>query len=498
MKGNPICSFQAKQIGRLLGSMAVALLLAIATAAAAQESRPNVVLIMVDDLRPTLGAYGDAIASTPNIDSLAAGGFLFRNNFANVPVCGASRASLMSGRKPTTRRFLTYNSRLDEDLADAISLPAHFQSHAYRTLANGKLFDVSADSAAAWSEGLWNPERQWRGPVQRETRHEDLQKAYLDSPAGELGPAFERLDVADQAYPDGQVAERTVADIARLAEADEPFFLAVGFRKPHLPFTAPAKYWDLYEREQFTLPSTYDEAPLGAPLQALHNSGELRNQYAGIPAAGLLPPAQARELIHGYYAAVSFADAQVGKVLAALEENGIEDNTIVVLIGDHGWNLGEHTLWVKHSLFDVSLRTPLIIRVPGKTPRQVEQVVDLLDLYPTLVDLSRTEAATTLDGTSLLPLMNDPEAKHKEYSISRWFAGESFRSSRFRYTEWLDEQHRVQARMLYDLRSDAEESVNVAERDEYAAKVAEFERVLRANGGRTEWAPLLRRVLNTN
>ena len=206
---------------------------------AQQIERPNILFIIVDDLRPEIGAYGDPIARTPSIDRLAARGFVFENAFAPVPVCGASRAAMFSGRKPTTNRFLTYSSRLDHDLPNAPSLPGYFKDHGYHTLANGKVFDVSTDSAHSWTEPLWNPEGQWTSSVLRKTRHEDLQKAYLRNPDGVPGPPFERLDVDDTDYPDGKVADKTVDDLERLKDASRPFFLAVGFRKPHLPFNAP-------------------------------------------------------------------------------------------------------------------------------------------------------------------------------------------------------------------------------------------------------------------
>ncbi len=431
-------------------------------ASAQTGTRPNILFIIVDDLRPEIGAYGDEVAHTPHIDRLAASGFLFENAFAVVPVCGASRAAMLSGRKPTTNRFLAYDARLDQDLPDAASLPGYFKDHGYHTLANGKVFDVSEDSADAWSEPLWNPEGEWTSSVRRATRHEDLQKAYLDNPDGVIGPAFERLDVDDADYPDGKLAEKTIADLKRLRDADVPFFLAVGFRKPHLPFNAPEKYWKLYDPASFDLPSTYRDTPDGAPTKAIHNSPELRKQYAGIPAEGLLDEADALNLIHAYHAAVSYADAQVGKVLDALEEHGLADTSIVVLVGDHGWSLGEHTMWTKHSLFDVTLRTPMIIRDPNRDNGRINAVTDFLDIFPTLTELAGLPTPTRLDGASLVPTLEDPTRTVKPASFSRWFDGESVRTARYRYTEWRDEAVAFGARMLYDLSIYTEELRNVS------------------------------------
>ena len=364
-------------------------LLGVSSQAAVAQSRdrPNILVIIVDDLRPEVAAYGDRIARTPNIDRLADTGVLFENAFAAVPVCGASRAALMSGRRPTANRFLRFDSRLDSDLPDAVSLPGYFQEHGYYTVSNGKVFDATLDSAGAWSEPPWNPDGDWHSDRARNARRADVQRAYLNNPPGANGPAYERLDVADSEYPDGKVAEKTIDDLTRLREFGSPFLLVVGFRKPHLPFTAPERYWSLYDPEDFSLPPTYYTTPDSAPSHPIHNSEELRG-YAGIPPEGLLEESQALRLIHAYHAAVSYADAQVGTVLDGLTELGLDDNTIVILLGDHGWNLGEHTMWNKSTLFDIALRTPLIIRAPDRASSRVSAVVSLLDLFPTLTDLT--------------------------------------------------------------------------------------------------------------
>ncbi|MGI9260312.1 MAG: sulfatase [Gammaproteobacteria bacterium] len=457
----------------------------------AQESAPqNVLVIIVDDLRPELAAYGDQIAITPNIDSLAATGVVFENAFTAVPVCGASRAALFSGRRPTAARFLNFNARLDTDLPSAATLPGYFQEHGYYTVSNGKVFDATADSEASWSEPAWNPEGDWTSAMARNARRDDLQRAYRDNPRGVLGPAFERLNVADTDYPDGRVAEKTVDDLERLSERESPFLLVVGFRKPHLPFTAPERYWSLYDPSQFTLPPTYYETPEGAPPQPIHNSPELR-AYAGIPQQGPLDEAQALNLIHAYHAAVSYADAQVGKVLDALREFGLEDETIVVLLGDHGWNLGEHTMWNKHTLFDLALRTPLIIRSPADAVSRHAAVVSLLDVFPTLSDLAGLPVPDDLDGVSLAPVFANSESSVRNAAISRWFDGASVRTSRYRYTDWRDESGNIEARMLFDLSVDPEETKNVAEEDRYNDVVAELSSLITEDESGQSWSPLV-------
>ena len=478
---------------RLYAALFLAALLGVSSQAAVAQSRdrPNILVIIVDDLRPEVAAYGDRIARTPNIDHLADTGVLFENAFAAVPVCGASRAALFSGRRPTANRFVRFDARLDSDLPDAVSLPGYFQEHGYHTVSNGKVFDATLDSAAAWSEPPWNPDSDWHSDRERNARRADLQRAYLNDPPGDNGPAYERLDVADSAYPDGIVAEKTVNDLRRLSELDSPFLLVVGFRKPHLPFTAPEKYWSLYDREDFALPATFYTTPDGAPPHPLHNSQELRG-YAGIPAEGLLEESQALHLIHAYHAAVSYADAQVGKVLDSLTDLGLDDNTIVILLGDHGWSLGEHTLWNKHALFDIALRTPLIIRAPDRASSRVHAVVSFLDLFPTLSDLTGLPSPGGLDGVSLAPALDDPQAVVRTAAISRWYDGASVRTSRFRYTVWRDESGTVNARMLFDLDVDPDETRNVSEESGYQGVVAELGELIAQDRSGHSWSQVVR------
>ena len=477
---------------KFLVSSVASLLGLLSLVTVAQDSaQPNVLVIIVDDLRPEVAAYGDQIALTPNIDSLAEAGVLFENAFTAVPVCGASRAALLSGRKPTTARFLNFNSRLDTDFPSAKSLPAYFREHGYHTVSNGKVFDATLDSATAWSEPAWNPEGAWTSSLARNARRDDLQRAYLDNPPGVIGPAFERMDAADSDYPDGKVADKTIEDLRRLRELDSPFLMVVGFRKPHLPFTAPKRYWSLYDSMDFALPSTYYRTPEGVPSNPIHNSAELR-AYAGIPQEGLLEEAQALQLIHAYHAAVSYADAQVGKVLKALTDFELEDETIVVLLGDHGWSLGEHTMWNKHTLFDIALRTPLIIRAPNHLSSRNNAVVSLLDLFPTLTELSGLPLPKNLDGVSLVPILSNPQVGVRTAAISRWFDGASARTNQFRYTDWRDESGEIEARMLFDLSNDPGETRNVAEEDRYKDVVFELSAFITSDDSGHPWSPIVR------
>ena len=318
-----------------------------------------------------------------------------------------------------------------------------------------------------------------------------MQRAYLDNPPGVAGPAYERLDVPDDAYPDGKLADKTIDDLRRLGATDTPFLIVAGFRKPHLPFTAPERYWSLYDADDFALPSTYHATPDGAPYHPIHNSAELRT-YAGVPQEGPLAESRALNLIHAYHAAVSYADAQVGRVLDGLTELGLEDDTIVVFFGDHGWNLGEHTLWNKHTLFDVALRTPLIVRAPDYPSGRIDAVASLLDVFPTLTDLAGLPRPAGLDGVSLEPTLGESTAVVRTAAISRWFDGASVRTDRFRYTDWRDESGAVSARMLFDLDADPDETKNVAEERVYRQVVAELSELITADESGYPWSPLVR------
>jgi arylsulfatase A-like enzyme len=382
---------------------------------------------------------------------------------------------------------------LDRDLPGVPSLPGWFRDHGYYTLARGKIFDSTIDSPDSWTEPLWSPEGEWTSAIEPDERGEHIQRAYLDNPEGVLGPAFERLDVEDSDYPDGQIADKTVEDLRRMSGRDEPFFLAVGFRKPHLPFNAPAKYWDLYDPADLRLPSTYYGAAVGTPPYIVHTSFELRNNYSGIPSEGLLEESQALNLIHAYRAAVSYADALVGKVLGALEDNGLADNTIVMLIGDHGWNLGEQTMWTKMNLFDIALHTPMIIRDPSRASGRAAAITDFLDIFPTLVELAGLPAVDELDGVSLVPVLEDPSRTVKTASFSRWFDGESVRTERYRYTEWRSEEGEITDRMLFDLSLDPNETRSVAEEGAYADVVRELSALITADESFVEWSPIVRR-----
>ena len=433
---------------------------------------PNVLFIAVDDLRPELGCYGKTLIQSPNIDRLAAQGTRFDRSYCNIPVCGASRASLMTGLRPARNRFLTYLSRADEEAPGIVTLSAHFHNNGYHTISNGKIFHHDDDDSTAWNE-IWHPASNspsWRDYALEENILQDTANRFR-------GPPYERADVADATYKDGKIAEKTISDLQKLKDLDKPFFLATGFYKPHLPFNAPEKYWALYDGK-VTLPEN-NHPPENAPKESIHNFGELR-AYAGVPPQGPVSDEMAESLIHGYYASVSYTDAQIGKILDELERLELDNSTIVILWGDHGWNLREHGLWCKHCNYETSLHTPLILKVPGtKQLKASQQIVEYVDIYPTLCELAGLELPSHLQGNSFKELLYDAEAVSDGVAICQWYAGVTTIQENWFYTEWINDNDSSYARMLYDHRVDPGENVNISEQDEYSTVISDLSAEMR-------------------
>ena len=453
----------------------IALLLLASMNSVFAADRPNVLFIAVDDLRPELACYGKQHIHPPNIDRLAESGVLFERAYCMVPTCGASRASLMTGIRPTRNRFVSYQAMAQKDAPGITTMNTQFRKNGYYTVSLGKVFHHATDSAKGWSEPAWRTKDiPW---YQRPENHE-LHTKRQKQGNRKRGPAWESADVPDNAYADGVIAERAIADLRRLKEREEPFFLAVGFLKPHLPFIAPEKYWDVYDHENIQLPDNY-HVPKDAPKESIHSSGELR-AYAGIPAKGPVSEETARNMIHGYYACVSYADAQIGKLLDELDRLELSDNTIVVLWGDHGWNLGEHTLWCKHSCYETSMQIPLVVRAPGiKGGQRRSGLIESIDLYPSLCELAGLPLPDHLQGRSFATLMQDADAEWKSAAVGRFQNGDTIRTDAFRFTEYTDKKGKRTSQMLYDHRSDPGENINVvkAETDvanELAGKLSDI------------------------
>jgi iduronate 2-sulfatase len=408
--------------------------------------RPNVLFIAVDDLRPELFCYGVEKMVTPNLDRLAKCGVKFDRAYCNIAVCGASRASLLKGLRPTPTRFTTWYTWADEDAPKVPSLPMTFKQNGYYTASVGKVYHHNADDAEAWSQPAWRPK--WR----------------------ERGPAYEEPDEPDEAYPDHQTCDRAIANLRRLVQQDKPFFLGCGFYRPHLPFVAPKKYWDLYPTEKVTLPDNYSFFPHELPHAFDYTWGELR-AYHGIPKQGPVDDDTARQLIRGYHACVSFMDFQVGRLLNELEQLNLVDNTIIVFWSDHGWQLGEHGFWCKHTNFEVASRAPLLIVAPGvEGGRVCSRLVEYVDIYPTLCDMAGLPKPDHLHGKSMNPLLADINADHKNAVITRYNGGDAVRTDNYRYMEMRARNGlgELQGVGLFDLKKDPNENQNVAEDPAYA------------------------------
>ncbi len=424
----------------------------------AKESKPlNILFIAVDDLRPELGCYGIQQIKSPNIDRLAESGLMFMRSYCNIPVCGASRASILTGTRPGKNDLLDYDCYISVDRPGIPTVGKWFKEHGYYTIHNSKVMHHKGDAPGSWDEEWWpNPRGTWRDYAGSENIAMDTEQ--------NRGPAYECIDVSDETYIDGQTAAKTIQDLKKLKESGKAFFLATGFLKPHLPFTAPKKYWDLYDEKDIIMPDNIHK-PKDAPDISMHNWGELRGYY-GIPKTGPLTDDMAKTLKHGYYACVSYTDAQIGKVLAALDSLGMADNTAVILWGDHGWNLREHGLWCKHCNYETSLHTPLIMRVPGKATGKSNAIVEYVDVYPTLCDICGIEKPGHLEGISLEPILDDPSAPSDGIAVAKWFKGVTVIRDNYFYTEWQDSTNHTFADMLYDHSTDPGENVNVSLKEE--------------------------------
>lgn len=440
----------------------------IAVAAHAAETKPmNVLFIAVDDLRPEVEASGSKVIKTPNLDRIAAKGTTFERAYCQQAVCSPSRSSLMTGRRPDATRVWDLETHFRTALPDAVTVAQYFKNHGYHSQGMGKIFHGGFDDAPSWSVPWETP----RAPQYATPENLKLQNTNADKQGRGRGPAYESADVSDDTYTDGKVARLAAKTLGELKQTGKPFFLAVGMAKPHLPFVAPKKYWDLYDPANIYVPA-FQKLPVGAPGFVGHNNGEL-GSYAGMPKNGVVDDATARTLRHGYYAAISYMDAQVGLVLDALEKEGLADNTVIVLWGDHGWQLGEHGLWHKHTNFEVAVRAPLIISAPGQKAagRKSLSLAEFIDVYPTLADVCGLPKPKDVEGVSLKPVLDDAAAKVRPVAISQYprqdagksLMGYSIRDDQWRLTLWRDRKdNSIHATELYLETNDPHETMNVA------------------------------------
>lgn len=495
----------------LLVITAATLLVSLREASAETPAkRLNVLFIAVDDLRPELGCYGNAVVKTPNIDRLAARGVLFEHAYCQQAVCSPTRSSLMTSRRPDATRVWDLETHFRVALPDAITLPQHFKANGYYCSALSKIYHHGFEDGRSWNEPHWYPSGQtidtdpvdWTKRIVKNVgagvreysaaaMPKDNDKPLAGARAGQRprGDAFEVSPKSDDELPDGYTAAEAVRRLSQLKQRKEPFFFAVGFLKPHLPFVAPKKCWDLYDPDKIPGSPT-DRLPDGAPIYAGHDNGEL-HAYANVPRGNPIPKDFAKKLRHGYYACVSYLDAQVGKLLDALDREGLSDNTVVVLWGDHGWQLGEHGLWHKHTNFEIATRVPLLISVPGMKGRCAAPV-EFLDVYPTLADVCGLPIPDGLDGVSLKPQLENPSLPSRKPAISQFpragaqtgnrnLMGYSVRNEQFRLTLWRDRKTgETVATELYDEVKDGNETVNLAGRAEQRDTVEAMTKLLPA------------------
>ena len=438
-------------------------LLGLSNVGAQPAESPNIVFIAVDDLNCDFGAYGNRMVKSPNLDEIAEEGVIFTNNHCQKAVCGPSRASLLSGFTPEHTGITGFYQYLRDMYPNVLTLPQFFKNKGYTTIGMGKIHDFRNVSETdnvdlvSWTKWL-----------------NIYGKQYVNSTGK---PATEMADVADNVYTDGKLGDAALAQIDLLVESDAPFFLAVGFKKPHLPFVAPTKYWNLYDRDSISL------APFRKYAQDdrefVHNPGaEFRNGYDDVPQEGTFSHDLQRKYIHGYYACVSYVDTQIGKIKEALVEKGLYENTIIVIWGDHGFSLGDHTNWGKHTNFDYATRCPLIIRTPGgRAGYKCASPTELLDIYPTLVDLAGYAVPDTLDGISLVPILDGTRDRVKSFSVSQYWRGGSngfaLRSDYYQFVEWQS-NNVVTHRQLFNFAADPYQTKNLYLLPEYHEMIDTF------------------------
>ena len=481
------------------------------------QKKPNVLFIAIDDLKPMLGCYGDNSIKTPAIDALAEHGVVFTNAHCQQAVCGPSRASLMTGMRPDYTGVWDLKTRMRDVNPDILSMPEYFKSKGYTTVATGKIYDprcvdkqydgpswsvpYSKSAKYTYPEKYGEPGLSYfaleenKKQVEKYTKEakEKGEKNIHGYVSNRFKPSVECADVEDDAYMDTQIANNAIKYMNQLAKEDKPFFLAVGFKRPHLPFAAPKKYWDLYNRDEISLASYQKPVKNGVDL-AYHKSNELQS-YTDIPPLASftdiftdnLPEWKQKELIHGYMACVSYIDTQIKRVMDALMENGLDKNTVIVLWGDHGWHLGDHSMWCKHSNFEQATRVPLILSVPGGKSGLNVHPVEFVDIFPTLCEATGIKVPDHLQGKSLIPTTKQVNAKVKDYAVSQFGRGKvegySIRTERYRLTLWLKDDYRtfmsfddsrIEAAELYDYQKDPLETTNYYSSKKYKAVKAQM------------------------
>lgn len=457
--------------------------------------RPNVLFIASDDMRPQLGCYGDTVVKSPNLDALAKRGMVFHRSYVQQALCSPSRISMLSGRYPATTQIFEIGRTLRTTMPEITTLPQHFKNEGYHTRSLGKIYHVGIDDDASWTIPAWHSKK----PRTSEATKAAVAKYVADAKAegreipqkgkgsrNAAVPAFEAVDCADEDLLDGDTASEAIKQLKEHAEhPDRPFFLAVGFANPHVPWIAPKKYFDLYDPA--TLPLAENEfLPVGAPAFAA-TSGTDFFWYRDVPQVpgDQLPESFKRACLQGYLAAISYVDAQVGRLIAALDETGLSDNTVIVFWSDHGYYMGEHTWWgAKHNNYEGATRNALIIATPGqKTAGQrTDALAQSVDLAPTLADLCGLPEHPGFEGRSLRPVLENPEAVVNEAAYSWYpkngYLGVTMRTDEWRYVEWTKPGAPTE-RELYDMTADPQNDRNLADDPAQAARLEELGKQLR-------------------
>lgn len=482
--------------------LSLALVFAASIIGYAEKQPPNVLFIAVDDLRPELGVYGADHIISPNIDALADESLTFTRAYCQQAVCNPSRASIMTGLRPDTTEVYDLKTHFRDTVPDVYTIPEYFKAHGYATKGMGKIYHGHLHDDQSWSDG-YTSFGGWPPYVRPENiaLFNHLRREHRDSGKpgwGVIGPAVEMADLPDSEYAGAEMTDYAIEMLEAYKAEGTPFFLAVGYVKPHLPFVAPKRYWDLYDRESIELPENYLESPpAGLP-------NEFRNSWSGemgmyqVPevtyrhGTRIFPEDFAKELIHGYYACVSFIDAQIGRLMDALDELGLHDNTIIILWGDHGFHLGDHGTWTKHTNFEIATHVPLIFSHPGMAAKgqKTDALVEFVDVFPSLADAAGLDIPDQVEGISFVPLTDDPDLPWKSAAFSQYpftrngirYMGYSIRTDRYRYTEYqrCDGSGQVDYRELYDHESDPQENTNLAPDPAYAELVDQLSQQLNA------------------
>ncbi len=471
-------------------------------------SRPNVLFISIDDLRPSLGVYGDSTAITPNIDQFAMEGITFRDAYCQAAVCAPSRASLMTGLRPDSTRVWHLGDKFREINPGSVTMPQYFSKFGYHTVNIGKIFHNYMPDSISWDEPDLRPQRY----VRQDWLKRDGETFYISKKVNEsqakkrdsllqirpvryadgwnTGPAWEAANVHDTMYYDGAQTKLAKQTLTRLSKMDKPFYFGLGYFRPHLPFAVPKKYWDMYDPNEIPL-APNPKIPKGAPIYSMNSMYELRHydgfSHIGHPTSSYrMSEDTVRTLRQGYYASVSYVDALLGDLFAHLKQLGIYENTIIVIWGDHGWKLGDHNSWGKMTNYNIDLKVPVIVRYPNQQHRgvQTDAIIELVDLFPSICEMAGIDIPDYAQGTSFVPLTKNPELPWKNAAFSQFhrrprvsadgkrYMGYSINTTKYHFIEWYSwdaetgTRGELKSYELYDKEHDPYETQNLAERED--------------------------------